>query len=79
VDWSCIIRRAHQPYLYVKEALYRARDSGRERYMGEGSCATCTQVAQRVRVGHFVTTFVCFPLTLIRRATRLLLPLGEGK
>src|SRR5262249_29824911 len=35
-------------------ALSRARDSARERYVGEGSWATCVQVAQRVRVGRFL-------------------------
>src|SRR5262249_51429535 len=30
----------------------------RERYVGEGSCGTCQQVAQRVRVSRFVTN-VC--------------------
>src|SRR5262249_9924613 len=38
-----------------RRALARARDSGRGRYVGEGSGATWLQVASQVRVSWFVT------------------------
>src|SRR5215468_2509231 len=76
----CLLPRSFAALDFPK-ALYRARDSGRERHVGEGRCAICVQVAPASGEGRSLRREHLFEPrpTLIRRAARRAsLPLGEG-